>query len=145
MARLALAFLAVLSAAAPARAQDPFRALNDATIAIHNAAKDAYLAAADPLIVATPATVTVRYKGEIRAVARIPPAYHILKSIGHAPRAVWAAVRPAVDGMDPGQAWRARLGSLRGPVAAARAAVPGAALSPAALSAPTRPWARASA
>jgi hypothetical protein len=55
-----------------------------------------------------------------------------MKVVGHVPRSVWAALRPAVEGLDPGQAWRARLTELRDRAEAALGALPQAGLSPAA-------------
>jgi hypothetical protein len=134
--RLAGWTLAVLLlAAAPARGDaqavtDPFQALNDDGIAVYRAAKERFHAAADPVVIVGFADIMIRHGGQTRRVAHIPPAYQILKASGHAPRSIWAALRPALEGLDPDAAWRGELEGLRPRIAAARGALPSAGLSP---------------
>lgn len=130
--------LALLLAAAPpalADAQvavDPFQRLNDDGIAVYRAAKDRFRAAADPVVIVGFEDVLIRQRGQTRRVGHIPPAYQILKASGHAPRTIWAALRPAVEGLDPDATWRGKLTDLRPRIDAARAALPSAGLSAAA-------------
>jgi hypothetical protein len=132
-----------LIAPQPARADSqavtsPFVALNDAGIAVYRDAKQRFLAIADPVLIVGFEDVMVRHRGQIRRMGHLPPAYHVLKSSGHAVRSVWAAMRPAVEGLDPEAAWRGKLTALRPLVAAARAALPQAGLSPQATLRDTR-------
>jgi hypothetical protein len=53
----------------------------------------------------------------------------VLKTVGHVPRSLWAALRPAIDGLDPEESWRGRLAELRPLAEAALAALPQAGLS----------------
>ena len=126
---------AALTAAPPAGADaqavtSPFVALNDAGIAVYRDAKQRFLAIADPVLIVGFEDVMVRHRGQTQRMGHVPPAYHVLKSSGHAVRSVWAAMRPAVEGLDPEAAWRGKLAALRPLVEAARAALPQAGLSP---------------
>jgi hypothetical protein len=56
----------------------------------------------------------------------------VLKAVGHVPRSIWAALRPAIEGLDPEQAWRPRLAELRDRAKVALGVLPQAGLSPAA-------------
>jgi hypothetical protein len=126
--------LLTIAAAIPAAAQesdagDPFRQLNDSAIAIYRDTKDRYLAGADPIVIAGLDGVVLRDQGSVRRVGRIPPAYHLLKAVGHAPRSLWAALRPAVEGLDKDERWRSVLAGLRPQIAAVLDALPKSGLS----------------
>ena len=127
-----LAFAAVAPAAADNAAPPPdaFRSLNDTAIAIYQDAKHRFLAAQDPVVIVGFDGVVIRHNGTVRRVGRLPPVYDILKSVGHLPRSLWAALRPAIEGLDPGEAWRKDLSALRPRAEAALAALPDAGLSP---------------
>ena len=127
-AALALPHAGARAEAAPA--PSPFVTLNDATIAIYRDAKTRFLAAADPVIIVGFEDVMIRHHGETRRVGHVPLAYQQLKASGHAVRSFWAAMRPAVEGLDPEQTWRGKLHDLRPLIAAVLAALPGAGLSP---------------
>ena len=128
---LALAAAAPRAALADAQAvADPFVQLNEDGIAIYREAKDRFHAAADPVVIVGFADVMIRQRGQTRRVGQIPPAYQILKASGHGPRSIWAAMRPAVEGLDPDATWRGKLEGLRPRLQAARAALPTAGLSP---------------
>ena len=85
---------------------------------------------ADPVIIVGFEDVMIRHHGETRRVGHVPLAYEQLKASGHAVRSFWAAMRPAVEGLDPEQTWRGKLSDLRPLIAAVLAALPGAGLSP---------------
>ena len=133
----AVALALLMAAAAPAMADaqatpDAFQQLNDDAIGVYRDAKERFHAAADPVVIVGFEDVMIRHRGQTRRVGQIPPAYQILKANGHAPRSIWAALRPAVDGLDPDATWRGKLTELRPRIAAARAALPVAGLPPAA-------------
>jgi hypothetical protein len=111
-------------------AANSFQQLNDTGIGIYHDAKDRFHAAADPVVIVGFEDVMIRHHGQTRRVGHIPPAYQILKASGHAPRSIWAALRPAVEGLDPDATWRGKLQELRPRIVAARAALPSAGLSP---------------
>jgi hypothetical protein len=118
-----------------AAALDVFRALNDNTSAVYQDAKRRFLAAADPVLLVGYDSgsfdgVLVRHGGETTHLGLTPPAYHVLKAVGHVPRTLWAALRPATEGLDPDATWHAKLAELRPHVVAAQAALPDAGLSP---------------
>jgi hypothetical protein len=126
---LLLVAIADLPMAWPAAAQDAasatliFRQLNDASIAIYRDAKRRLLGEADPVVIAGFDSVLIRQHGAEKRVGQTPPAYALLKTIGHVPRSLWAALYPGVAGLDPEAAWRTKLAELRPHVAAALAAV----------------------
>ena len=130
--------LLLLALTGPAAAQDPasempaFRQLNDTAIAIYQDAKRRFLDQADPVIVAGFDTILIRHRGTARQVGQTPAPYHLLKTIDHVPRSLWAAVRPANDGLDREEAWRGKLTELRPRIATVLDAMPRAGLSPAA-------------
>ena len=136
-AGLLLALLVALGA--PARAQQQgaaeiFQTLNDQTSAIYQTTKQRFLAAADPVVMVgydsgAFDSVMIRQGGETRHLGQTPHAYHVLKTVGHVPRSIWAALRPATEGLDPQGAWRSQLAGLRPLVVAAQAALPDAGLS----------------
>jgi hypothetical protein len=131
------AVLAVIGPAAagdPATSADPFLQLNDAAIAIYQQAKSRYLAAADPVVIAGPSSILIRQHGTVRRVGAIPAAYHLLKTVDHVPRSLWAALRPAIDGLDRDETWRNELTALRPRIEAVLQALPQAGLPPAAAS-----------
>jgi hypothetical protein len=109
----------------PAAAQDAasatqiFRRLNDTSIAIYRDAKRRLLGEADPVVIAGFDSVLIRQHGAEKRVGRTPPPYDLLKTIDHVPRSLWAALRPAIAGLDPEAAWRTNLTELRPRVAAA--------------------------
>jgi len=126
-----LAALAVVGPAVagdPAISSDPFRQLNDTAIAIYQQAKSRYLAAADPVVIVGASSILIRQHGAVRRVGAIPAAYHLLKTVDHVPRSLWAALRPAIDGLDRDETWRSELTALRPRVEAALAALPKAGL-----------------
>jgi hypothetical protein len=131
MTRAGFAVLAVIAPASagdlPAPA-DAFRQLNDAAIAIYQQAKSRYLAAADPVVIVGPSSVLIRQHGTVRRVGAIPPSYHLLKTVDHVPRSLWAALRPAIDGLDRDETWRRELTALRPRIEAVLAALPKAGL-----------------
>jgi hypothetical protein len=109
-----------------------FEALNESAVATYRDAKRRFLAATEPVVIVGFDAVLIRQRGKVRRCGEIPPGYHVMKAVGHVPRSVWAALRPAVEGHDPGQAWRARLAELRDHAEAALGVLPRAGLSPAA-------------
>jgi len=131
---MSLAGVAVLAVTGPAAAgdlpdsSDPFRQLNDTAITIYQQAKSRYLAAADPVVIVGPSSVLIRQHGTVRRVGAIPPAYHLLKTVDHVPRSLWAALRPAIDGLDRDETWRGELTALRPRVEAVLEALPKAGL-----------------
>ena len=146
----AVALALLIAAAAPAMADaqatpDPFQQLNDDAIGVYRDAKERFHAAADPVVIVGFEDVMIRHRGQTRRVGQIPPAYQILKANGHAPRSIWAALRPAVDGLDPDATWRGKLTELRPRIAAARAALPVAGLPPPPPRATSACWMPASA
>src|SRR4051794_861768 len=139
---LAVAVL-VLAAAGTGFAEDqsppdPFKLLNDVDSAIYQDAKHRVVGAVDPVVIVGFEDIVIRHAGQTRRVAHIPPAYQVLKSIGHTPRSIWAALRPAVEGRDPEATWRGKLADLRPKITAAKAALPAAGLSPTATARDTR-------
>src|SRR5258707_17190 len=64
-----------------------------------------------------------------RRVGQPPPANQLLKTIDHAPRSLWAALRPASDGLDREDSWRGKLAELRPRIATVLEALPQAGLS----------------
>ena len=132
---VALALLIAAAAPAMADAQAtsaPFQQLNDDAIGVYSDAKERFHAAADPVVIVGFEDVMIRHHGQTRRVGQIPPAYQVFKANGHAPRSIWAALRPEVEGLDPDATWRDKLTDLRPRIAAARAALPAASLSAAA-------------
>lgn len=128
------AWLWLAALAGPAAAQDAapaaasFRELNDTAISIYQDAKSRFLAHADPVVIASGGSVLIKHRGGERRVGPTPPAYHVLKTVGHVPRSIWAAMDPALEGLDPKEEWRAKLVQLRSGVAAAQRALPQAGL-----------------
>ena len=133
------ACLLLLALAAPAGAQDPlsaaavFRQLNDTAVAIYQDAKRRFLAEADPVVIASTRGVVIRHRGAVTQAGDIPAAYQLLKTVDHVPRSIWAALRPAIDGMDGDHAWRGKLSDLRTRTAAALEALPRAELARSAM------------
>lgn len=131
-----LAAVAALPITEPAVAQDAtpattiFRQLNDASIVIYQDAKRRFLADADPVVIAGFSSVLIRQRGAEKRVGQTPAPYDLLKTVDHVPRSLWAALDPAIAGLDREDAWRARLVELRPRVAAALGAVKGAGLPP---------------
>jgi hypothetical protein len=129
---LLLVAIASPAMAGPAAADDAasatliFRQLNDAAIAIYRDTKQRFLGKADPVVIAGFSSVLIRRHGAEQRVGEIPAAYALLKTIDHVPRSLWAAVDPAVEGLDPEAAWRKQLTDFRPRVAAALNAIPGA-------------------
>jgi hypothetical protein len=103
---------------------DAFQRLNNTAITIYQDAKRRYLAAADPVVIVGRDSVLIRQNGDIRRIGYLPPDYQLLKAVGHVPRSVWAALRPAIDGLDPDQSWRQKLAELRPLAASVLAALP---------------------
>jgi len=122
---LLLVAIASPAMAGPAAADDAasatliFRQLNDAAIAIYRDTKQRFLGKADPVVIAGFSSVLIRRHGAEQRVGEIPAAYALLKTIDHVPRSLWAAVDPAVEGLDPEAAWRKQLTDFRPRVAAA--------------------------
>lgn len=112
---------------------DAFRRLNDTAIAIYRDAKNRFLAASGPVVIARLGSVVIRQNDRQTRVGQMPPGYHLLKAIGHAPRSLWAALRPAIEGLDPHQSWRGKLTELRPEIATMLAALPESGLPPAAV------------
>ncbi len=131
---MTLAGFAVLAVIGPATADDlatsvdPFHQLNDAAITIYQQAKSRYLAAADPVVIAGASSILIRQHGTIQRVGAIPAAYHLLKTVDHVPRSLWAALRPAIDGLDRDETWRNELTGLRPRIEAVLEALPKAGL-----------------
>jgi hypothetical protein len=123
-----LALIGPATAADPTPSADPFLQLNDAAIAIYQQAKSRYLAAADPVVIVGTSSILIRQHGAVRRVGAIPPAYHQLKTVDHVPRSLWAALRPAIDGLDRDEAWRGELTALRPRIEAVLEALPKAGL-----------------
>ena len=130
------ACLLLLALAGPAIAQDPasvaesFRQLNDTAIAIYQDAKNRFLSEADPVVIAGFDSVLIRHHGTAKRVAQTPAVYQLLKTIDHVPRSLWAAMRPATEGLDREAAWRGKLTGLRSGIATVLDAMPQAGLSP---------------
>ncbi|MGD9615966.1 MAG: hypothetical protein AB7H90_12835 [Alphaproteobacteria bacterium] len=126
----AAAWISLAAHTAPAQAQDAasaaasFRQLNDTAVSIYQDAKRRFLARADPVIIAGGGSVLIRHRGGERRVGQTPDAYHVLKTIGHVPRSIWAALIPALEGLDPEEEWRAKLARLRDGVETALRALP---------------------
>ncbi|MFO1040101.1 MAG: hypothetical protein U1E45_24930 [Geminicoccaceae bacterium] len=136
--RAVVAAWVALALAGPARADsltlaDPFVALNDATIAIYRDAKTRFHAIADPVVIVGFDDVMVRHAGVTRRLGHIPLAYEQLKAAGHAVRSTWAALRPAIEGLDPEATWRSKTLDLRPKITAVLAALPRSALTPEAI------------
>ena len=127
---LSLAAMPGLTLADAQPVTDPFQQLDEVASAIYRDAKDRFHAAAGPVVIVGFEDVMIRHRGQTRRVGHIPPAYQILKAGGHTPRTVWAALLPAMEGIDPDATWRGKLERLRPHIQAARAALPGAGLSP---------------
>jgi hypothetical protein len=114
-----LAGFAVLAMIGPAAAgdlatsSDAFVQLNDTAIAIYQQAKSRYLAAVDLVVIVGASSILIRQHGAVRRVGAIPPVYHLLKTVDHVPRSLWAALRPAIDGLDRDETWRSELIALR--------------------------------
>jgi hypothetical protein len=123
-----LAVIGPATAADPTISSDPFRQLNDTAIAIYQQAKSRYLAAADPVVIAGPSSVLIRQHGTVHRVGAIPAAYHLLKTVDHVPRSLWAALRPTIDGLDRDETWRSELTALRPRIEAVLEALPKAGL-----------------
>ena len=119
-----LAVIGPATAGDPATSPDPFRQLNDTAIAIYQQAKGRYLTAADPVVIVGAGSILIRQHGTVRRVGAIPAAYHLLKTVDHVPRSLWAALRPAIDGLDRDEAWRNELTALRPRVEAVLEALP---------------------
>lgn len=131
---LALALAGAARADQPAP-PDAFQLLNDNASAIYQTTKQRFLAAADPVVMVgydsgAFDSVLIRHNGQTRHLGQTPPAYHVLKTVGHVPRSIWAALRPVAEGLDPDGTWRAQLTELRPHVVAVQAALAGAGLSP---------------
>jgi hypothetical protein len=132
------AILVALAIASPAAAQvatsteEAFRQLNDMAIAIYRDAKDRFVSQADPVVIAGFDSIVIRHRGVEQVVAHLPAAYNLLKTIGHVPRSLWAAVRPAIEGLDPDNSWRGKLTGLRAQTQVVLQALPQAGLSVAA-------------
>src|SRR4051794_7371498 len=115
--------------AEPAVAQDAasattiFHQLNDASIAIYQEAKRRFLSDADPVVIAGFSSILIRQHGAEKRVGQTPAPYDLLKTVDHVPRSLWAALSPAIAGLDREAAWRGGVPELRPPVAPA----PGAA------------------
>src|SRR6266567_4760739 len=130
MRKIEIAGLLLLALTGPTAAQDPasvtptFGQLNDTAIAIYQDAKNRFLGQADPVVIAGFDAVLIRHHGTARQVARTPSAYQFLKTIDHVPRSLWAATRPASEGLDREEAWRGKLTELRPRIAAALEALP---------------------
>jgi hypothetical protein len=128
----------LLALTGPTAAQDPasvvpaFRQLNDAAIAIYQDAKNRFLDQADPVIIAGFDAILIRHHGTARRVGQAPAANQLLKTIDHVPRSLWAAIRPASEGLDREGAWRGKLAELRPRIATVLDALPQAGLSKAA-------------
>jgi hypothetical protein len=114
------ACLVVLALGGAAGAQDAappvattFRQLNDTAVTIYQDAKRHFLQHADPVVIAGSGAIIIRHNGAEKRVGEIPAAYTLLKTIDHVPRSIWAALRPAVEGVDPDDSWRGKLAGLR--------------------------------
>ncbi len=135
MRKTGIAGLLLLALAGPSVAQDPasvaptFRQLNDAAIAIYRDAKIRFLDKADPVVIAGFDGVLIRHHGAARRVGQTPPTNQLLKTIDHVPRSLWAAIRPASEGLDREEAWRGTLAELRPRIATVLEAMPQAGLS----------------
>ena len=132
----ALALLLAVAIAWPAAAQEAasaehaFRELNNTAIQIYQDAKHRFFSRADPVVIAGGGSVLIRHRGAERRVGQIPAEYHLLKTVGHVPRSIWAALAPAIEGDDPEDAWRAKLEQLRPRADAALRALPQTKLPP---------------
>src|SRR6266496_2679467 len=118
MRKTGITGLLLLALTGAAAAQDPavtpaFRQLNDTAIAIYQDAKKRFLNQADPVVIAGFDGVLIRHHGTARRVGQPPPATQLLKTIDHAPRSLWAVIRPASEGLDREEAWRGQLAELR--------------------------------
>ena len=132
--RMVAGLLLWSAAAGVARAQDAatlktFETLNASTMAIYRDAKQRFLGATGPVVIAG-GSVQIAHKGAITRCCEVPDSYDVLKTVGHVPRSIWAAMRPAIEGLDPEQTWRQHLTGLRPQAEAALAALPQAGLPP---------------
>ena len=98
-------------------------------MAIYRDAKQRFLGATGPVVIAG-GSVQIAHKGAITRCCEVPDSYDVLKTVGHVPRSIWAAMRPAIEGLDPEQTWRQHLTGLRPLAEAALAALPQAGLPP---------------
>src|SRR5437773_1436544 len=134
MRKTGIAGLLLLALTGPAAAQDPasvtpaFGQLNDTAIAIYQDAKRRFLAQADPVIIGGFDGVLIRHHGTMARVGQTPPTNHLLKTIDHVPRSLWAALRPPSEGLDREEAWRGKLAELRPRMATVLEALPQAGL-----------------
>jgi hypothetical protein len=81
-------------------------------MAIYRDAKQRFLGATGPVVIAG-GSVQIAHKGAITRCCEVPDSYDVLKTVGHVPRSIWAAMRPAIEGLDPEQTWRQHLTGLR--------------------------------
>ena len=135
--RLVASLLLGLALVGEAYAQDQdilraFKMLNESAAATYRSTKQRFLAATEPVVIVGFGSVLIRHHGAVRRCGEIPDSYQVMKAVGHVPRSIWAAVRPAIEGLDPEQAWRARLTELHAHAKTALGVLPQAGLSPAA-------------
>jgi hypothetical protein len=135
--RLVAGLLLGLALVGEAYAQDQdtlraFKMLNEGAAATYRSTKQRFLAATEPVVIVGFGSVLIRHHGAVRRCGEIPDSCQVMKAVGHVPRSIWAALRPAIEGLDPEQAWRARLTELRAHAKTALGVLPQAGLAPAA-------------
>jgi hypothetical protein len=130
--RLTLCVAAALLARPAARAADAFDDLNEAFRQNHAAAREREWSRRGPVILVEFDRLTLFTGGDRRTAEVIPPAYHRLKSVAHAPLAAYLALEGSADGpLDDGR--QTQLKDLAARARAARAALDAAGFGPEAL------------
>jgi len=113
--RWAAALAALLLAAPPAPRAEvaDFALANKVASEVYGKAKEKYVTQVDPLILVVNGDIILRRGGQERSFNFVPDSYEVMKAVGHMPRSLWAALRPAIDGFDPQEDWRSLVRALR--------------------------------
>jgi hypothetical protein len=90
-----------------------FALANQVAAEIYGKAKDKFITQVDPLILAVNGELILIRAGQESRQNFVPATYDVMKAVGHVPRSIWAALRPAIDGLDPQAEWRGQLHALR--------------------------------
>jgi hypothetical protein len=109
----ALAALLLTTPLAPRAEVADFAKANQVASEVYGKAKEKYLTQVDPLILAVNGDIILIRGGQERSFNFVPDSYEVMKAVGHVPRSIWAALRPAIDGFDPKEDWRGEVRALR--------------------------------